>query len=107
MDGNWLVTFADQILFGNAVGAVLIFLTSCFLGKRASNIGIAAGFAIVCAYFIEIAWPIDMPAIHAVLTGIAYNCLLYGCVWIVVARGAQFLGLRTCRFIKARRSGGN
>lgn len=105
MDGNWLVTFADQILLGNAVGALVILLTSFFLGRRASNIGIAVGFAAVCAYFIEIARPIDMPAIHAVLAGIAYNCLLYGCVWIVVARGAQFLGSWISRFTKARGSG--
>lgn len=102
MDGDWLLTYADRILLGNAIGAVSILLTSYCLGKRSSNIAIAIGFAIACAYFIQLARPIEMRAIHAALTGIAFNCLLYGTVWIVVGRGAQLLGAWISRLTKSR-----
>jgi hypothetical protein len=50
------------------------------------------GVLALLVYFIEAAWPIEPRALRWEAIGIGFNLLVFGAIWLVVARLAVLLG---------------
>ena len=84
MADTFLLTFADQLLFGVGVGCVAVLIATLCLGRRAAVVILCIGIAVLLVYFAEAALPLDSESLREFLIPVFFNMLIFGSAWLVV-----------------------